>query len=225
MQALSKSTSLTEKEKVHIIITNARPVVRRALVPLKLTTVKEILNCPFINEDFDDSPVVNVAAPVPQQPAKQVTFKTTHCEGCQCGAHDSWSRSRDRSSSRDRGRSPKPRQPTTQAPQMAPSSHFMLPTHLAPPTHPLPPHFMQPVQMPSVYQQPNQVYQPFTSSTTCGKCGYTKCQGGQYCAALSRKCHKCNQVGHLKSRCPYGKQLWQRNCRLIWCPWDIQSGP
>ena len=208
MQALSKSTSLTEKEKVQIIVRNARPVVRRALLPLKLTTVKEILNCPFINEDFDDSPMVNVTAPVPQQPAKQVTFKTTHCEGCQCGAHDNRSRSRDRSSSRDRGRSPKPRQPTTQVPQMT-SSHFMPPTHLAPPTHSMPPpHFMQPVQMPPVYQQPpTQMYQPFTaSSTTCGKCGYSKCQGGQYCAAMSRKCHKCNQLGHLKSRCPYGKQ-------------------
>ena len=63
MLKLRRFTSLTEKEKVQIIIANARPVVRCHLLPLKLATVKEILSCPFINEDFDDSPVVNDASP------------------------------------------------------------------------------------------------------------------------------------------------------------------
>ena len=55
MISLSKSTNLTEEEKVRVIVANTRPVVKLHLRTIKYKTPREILQCLLINDDFDDS--------------------------------------------------------------------------------------------------------------------------------------------------------------------------
>ena len=216
MISLSKATDLVEEDKVRVIVANTRPIVKRHLRTLTFKSAREILQCPLINDDFEDSVPATVAATTPEPaPRPQVRFQT-HCKGCQCDQHRR-NASRERSRERSRSKSGDRQVPShqhgpplndtrprySQGPYQPAFQQGPYMPHGPWPQNPYLPQSQTPFNQGAYYQQ-HAKFQP--RPPTCGKCGYTRCSGGDKCTAVNKTCHNCNQIGHLRPVCPFAKR-------------------